>query len=84
MVDLQSVPSHPPPRSGNGAKSPSLNEGLSRQSFVLDASHRFTPGLTVTFSETFFLAHDTNLASPEGVATGRNRSYTNVIEPGVR
>jgi len=66
------------------AKNPSLNDALNRQSFVLDASYRFTPGLTVTFNETFFLAHDTNLTSPEGVATGRTRSYTNVIEPGVR
>jgi hypothetical protein len=64
------------------ARHPDRNEAFSRQNFNVDALWRPSEQLTLTLTDTFAFAFDTNLISPEGVSTGRDRSYSNGLAGG--
>jgi hypothetical protein len=65
------------------ARDESRSEPFARHSFTFEGSYRASPALTLSLSDTFFRANDTNLVAQEGVSTGRTRSYSNSIAPGV-
>jgi hypothetical protein len=60
-----------------------LNDAFSRHNLRLDASYRATPQLTLLLSETLIVSNDTNLIAAENVSTGRTRSTSNTLSPGV-
>ena len=55
---------------------------FNHQNFTLDGMWRATEQLTLTLTDAFTATTDTNLVSPEGVSTGRNRSWGNVLAAG--
>ena len=55
---------------------------FNHQNFTLDGMWRATEQLTLTLTDGFTATTDTNLVSPEGVSTGRNRSWGNVLAAG--
>lgn len=58
------------------------DHAFDRQSFVLDGLWRVTPQLTLTVNDTFAFNTDTNLIASEGVATGRDRAWSNTFGVG--
>jgi hypothetical protein len=60
-----------------------LNDAFSRHNLRLDGSYRATPRLTLLLSETLLIANDTNLIAAENVSTGRTRSTSNTLSPGL-
>jgi opacity protein-like surface antigen len=58
-----------------------LNDALARQNLRLDGSYRVTPRLTLSLSETFVMANDSNLVVAENVSTGRTTSMSNILSP---
>jgi hypothetical protein len=61
------------------ARDPDRNAAFDRQNFNLDTQWRPTEQLTLTLLDTFLLTTNTNLISPEGVSTGRNRAWANTL-----
>jgi len=64
------------------ARDQSQNSAFNHQNFLLDALWRVSERLTLTASDTFNATTDTNLVGPEGVSTGRNRSWGNNLAAG--
>lgn len=64
------------------AREERFNRAFDRQNFALDASYRVDPRLTLTLADAFSFSTDTNLIAAEGVATGRDRSWSNTVTPG--
>ncbi len=65
------------------ARDPGLNDAFDRQDLIANGLYRFSPELTVTLAEVFSFNTGINVADPQGVATGRDRSWRNSIGPGV-
>src|SRR5262245_11581008 len=61
------------------AKNPDLNHAFDRQSLFVDALYRVDPRLTLTFTELFLFDTNTNVVAPSDVATGRDRSFSNLL-----
>jgi hypothetical protein len=59
------------------ARHPEENRAFDQQNFVLDAEWKPTPRLTLFASDTFTYTTDTNAVATEGVATGRDTSWSN-------
>ena len=64
------------------ARNQQLNHAFDAHNFFLDGSWRPTPRWTLTASDTFNFSTNTNLVSPEGVATGRDRAFGNALSVG--
>jgi hypothetical protein len=64
------------------AREPGRNAAFDRQNFDLDTQWRPTEQLTLTLLDTFLFTTNTNLISPEGVSTGRDRAWTNSLRGG--
>jgi hypothetical protein len=58
------------------------SHAFDRQNFFLDSLWRVDPFLTLTLTDTFVFSTDTNLISRAGVATGRDRSFSNILAGG--
>jgi hypothetical protein len=65
------------------ARDPDRNAAFDRQNFDLDTQWRPTEQLTLTLLDTFLMTTNTNLISPEGVAAGGNRAWSNALRGGV-
>ena len=63
-------------------RDPTRDNAFNHQNFTLDGMWRATEQLTLTLTDAFTATTDTNLVSPEGVSTGRNRSWGNVLAAG--
>jgi len=59
------------------------SHAFDRQNFFLDSLWRVDPFVTLYLTDAFVFSTDTNLISREGVATGRDRSYSNILAGGV-
>jgi outer membrane putative beta-barrel porin/alpha-amylase len=64
------------------ARSPDRNAAFNRQNFNLDTMWRPDEQLTLTLTDALAFSTDTNLISPEGVATGRDRAWSNSLAGG--
>jgi hypothetical protein len=64
------------------AREPDRNAAFNRQNFNLDTMWRATEQLTLTLTDALTFSTDTNLISAEGVATGRDRSWSNALGGG--
>ena len=64
------------------AREPGRNSAFDRQNFDLDTQWRPTEQLTLTLLDTFLATINTNLISPEGVSTGRDRAWANSLRGG--
>jgi len=64
------------------ARHPELNHAFDRHHLTLDGVWRPTPRLTLTLGELFSFSTDTNLITTEGVATGRDRAFSNALTLG--
>jgi outer membrane putative beta-barrel porin/alpha-amylase len=65
------------------ARDPNRNAAFNRQNFDLDTMWRPTEQLTLALIDAFQFSTDTNLISPEGVATGRDQAWSNVLRGGI-
>lgn len=59
------------------ARDSTNNSAFNHQNFTADMWWRATERLTLTVNDTFNATTDTNLIAPEGVSTGRDRSWGN-------
>jgi hypothetical protein len=64
------------------ARDSSRNSAFAVQNFTLDGMYRATEQLTLSLTDGFTANTDTNLISPEGVSTGRNKSWGNTLGAG--
>jgi hypothetical protein len=64
------------------ARDPDRNAAFNRQNLNLDTMWRPDEQLTLTLTDVFALSTDTNLIAPEGVSTGRDRSWSNTLAGG--
>lgn len=64
------------------ARDPDRNAAFDRQNFNLDTSWRPSEQLTLTLTDAFAFSTDTNVISPEGVSTGRDRAWSNTLAGG--
>ena len=60
-----------------------LNDAFARHDLLVDGTYRVTPLLTLSLTESLIVANNTNLIAPESVSTGRTRSMSNVLSPGI-
>lgn len=65
------------------ARDEDRNNAFNRQNFSLDSFYRVTPQLTLSLTDSFSFSTDTNLIAAEGVSTGRDRSWSNSVTPGL-
>ena len=65
------------------ARDEDRNNAFNRQNFSLDSFYRVSPQVTLSLTDSFSFTTDTNLLAAEGVSTGRDRSWTNSVTPGV-
>jgi hypothetical protein len=65
------------------ARDSSQDGAFDRQGLFLDSFYRVDPRLTVSLADTFTFDIGFNALAPGGVATGRNRYFTNTLAPGV-
>ena len=65
------------------ARETNESHAFDRQNFFLDTSWKVDPQLTLSLTDTFIFSTDTNLIARESVATGRDRSWSNVLGAGV-
>ena len=65
------------------SRDPNRNAAFNRQNFDLDTLWRATEQLTLTLIDGFTFSTDTNLVSAEGVATGRDRAWSNNLRGGI-
>jgi hypothetical protein len=63
------------------ARDPDRNNAFERQHFTLDGSYEVNPTLTLALAESFSFSTGINVFAPEGVATGRESSWSNAIRP---
>jgi len=63
-------------------REPGRDNAFNAQNFNLDGTWRATEQLTLNITDNFTLSPDTNLISPQGVAVGRNRSWSNTLSGG--
>ena len=61
------------------ARETNENHAFDRQNFFLDTAWKVDPFLTLSLTNAFIFSTDTNLISREQVATGRDRSLSNVL-----
>src|SRR5437763_1754094 len=61
----------------------SFGDAFSRQNANVDAMYRPAPQVTLTLTDNLISSLDTIDISPTGVATGRSRSTSNTLTPGV-
>ncbi|MBI2157831.1 MAG: hypothetical protein HYU26_13155 [Candidatus Rokubacteria bacterium] len=59
-----------------------LNGTFDRQSGVLESMYRPARAVTLTLADTYIRSVETSLVSASGIATGRVRSWANVVTPG--
>jgi hypothetical protein len=64
------------------ARDQTKNSAFANHNFSLSSTWRPTERLTLNFGDTFTASTDTNLVAPEGVSTGRNRSWGNSVSAG--
>jgi len=64
------------------AKETEESHAFDRQNFFLDTMWKVDPFLTLSLTDTFIFSTDTNLIAKESVATGRDRSSSNVLGVG--
>jgi hypothetical protein len=64
------------------ARDPDRNAAFNRQNLNLDTLWRPTEQLTLTLTDALTFSTDTNLISAEGVATGRDRAWSNALGGG--
>ena len=64
------------------AREPDRNAAFNRQNFDLDTMWRPTEFLTLTLTDALAVSTDTNLIAAEGVATGRDRAWSNALGAG--
>ena len=60
-----------------------LNDPFARQSLLLDGTYRISPVVTLSLSDAFLMSKNSNVVATENVSTGRTRSTTNTLTPGV-
>jgi predicted porin len=65
------------------AKETDLNDAASRQSATLDGLLRLSPRLTLTLVNVYSFDNNTNIASVEGISTGRTETSSNTLAPGI-
>jgi len=65
------------------ARDPNRNAAFDRQNFDLNTLWRPNEQLTLTLVDSFLLSTNTNLISPEGVSTGRDRAWSNSLSGGL-
>jgi hypothetical protein len=65
------------------ARTPEFNGAFNRQNFTLDSFYKIDPTLTVSLTDAFNYDNNTNSINPQGIATGRTRSWGNMVAPGV-
>lgn len=65
------------------ARNPNRNAAFDRQNFDLDTEWRPNEQLTLSLIDGFSLSTDTNLISPQGVSTGRDRAWSNNLRAGL-
>lgn len=65
------------------ARDSDRDNAFNRQNFSLDSFYRATPQVTLSLTDLFSFSTDTNLIAPEGVSTGRDRSWSNSVTPGL-
>jgi hypothetical protein len=60
-----------------------LNDAFARQTLLLEGSYRVSPALTLSLGNALYVSKNTNVVTAENVSTGRTRSVTNTLSPGV-
>ena len=65
------------------ARTPEFNGAVNRQIFTLDSFYKIDPTLTVSLTDAFNYDNNTNTVNPQGISSGRNRSWGNTVVPGV-
>jgi hypothetical protein len=60
-----------------------LNDAFARHNLFVDGTYRATPLLTLTLNESFIVANTPNTVTVETVSTGRTRSTSNTLSPGI-
>jgi hypothetical protein len=60
-----------------------LNDAFARHDLFVDGTYRATPLLTLTLNEAFIVANTPNTVTVETVSTGRTRSTSNTLSPGI-
>ena len=60
-----------------------LNDAFARHNLFVDGTYRATPLLTLTLTEQFIVANTPNSVAVETVSTGRIRTTSNILSPGV-
>ena len=60
-----------------------LNDAFARQNLYVDGTYRATPRLTLTLTESLIEANTPNTVTVETVSTGRTRSLSNTLTPGI-
>ncbi|MBI2216247.1 MAG: hypothetical protein HYU51_03025 [Candidatus Rokubacteria bacterium] len=63
------------------ARDPDRNRAFDRQNFDLESSYQVDPMLGLSLADSFSLDTGINVFSPEGIATGRDRAWSNSIRP---
>ena len=61
------------------AREPNRNSAFNRQNFDLDTLWRPTDQLTLGLRDRFSFSTDTNVIAPEGVSTGRDQAWSNLL-----
>jgi hypothetical protein len=65
------------------ARNTELSNAANRHRFFADVSYQATPRLTLTLNEGFSYDRNSNAASVSGVSSGRQKTYSNVLAPGL-
>jgi hypothetical protein len=65
------------------AKETELNDAFARHNLFVDGTYRLTPLLTLTLTESLIVSNTPNSVAVESVSTGRTRSLSNILSPGV-
>jgi hypothetical protein len=60
-----------------------LNDAFARHNLLVDGTYRATPLLTLFLTESLLVANNTNSIAAESVSTGRTRSLSNILSPGL-
>ncbi|MGH7314542.1 MAG: hypothetical protein ACREJV_15310 [Candidatus Rokuibacteriota bacterium] len=61
------------------ARHPERSHAFERHDFFLDSLYRVNPQWTLTLSDTFTYDTDTNLIADEGISTGRDQAFGNIL-----
>jgi uncharacterized protein (PEP-CTERM system associated) len=60
-----------------------LNDAFARHNFLFDGRYRVTPLLTLSLTDSLIVANNSNTVAAENISTGRTRSFSNTLAPGV-